>query len=270
MIDCRHCGHRNEEGATFCAGCRSFLEWTGDPVTPGPPSAVSVVLKNRELEAEPGREGSCEVVVHNHGTIVDEYRLTINGEATGWSRVEPAVLRLLPNTSGIARLAFRPPRSAEVRSGPAGFVLTAASTVHPEITGSAAGTVTVAPFTELSATLVPQVSESTRAAEHTVEIDNLGNAPVRVAVRVVDPNDVLSIDLNETNLMVHPGQRVTCHIRVATRQRGERRDGVRRHFRLRCCRRRAAGSCWTAPSCRWRLPRPGSSDTDSKSPRSPS
>ena len=232
MIDCRVCGHRNEEGATFCARCRSFLEWTGNPVAAGPPSAISVVLKKRELEAEPGSECICEVEVHNQGTIVDECRLAIAGETTGWSRVEPAVLRLLPNTSGTARLAFRPPRSPEVRSGPAGFVLTATSTVHPEVTSSAAGAVTVAPFTELSATLVPQVSESTGAAVHTVEVDNQGNAPVRVAIRVVDPDDVLSIDLDESSLVVQPGQRATSHIRVAARRRGERRDGARRAFQV--------------------------------------
>ncbi|HSR26749.1 MAG TPA: hypothetical protein VLW53_24585 [Candidatus Eisenbacteria bacterium] len=232
MIDCRVCGHRNEEGTTFCARCRSFLEWTGNPVAAGPPSAISVVLKTRELEAEPGSECICELEVHNQGTIVDECRLTITGETAGWSRVEPAVLRLLPSTSGTARLAFRPPRSPEVRSGPAGFVLTAASTVHPEVTSSAAGAVTVAPFTELSATLVPQVSESTGAAEHTVEVDNQGNAPVRVAVRVVDPDDVLSIDLNESSLVVQPGQRATSHLRVAARKRGERRDGARRTFQV--------------------------------------
>lgn len=212
--------------------CRSFLEWTGDPVAAGPRSAVSVALKKRELEAEPGSECSCEVEVHNRGTIVDECRLAITGEAAAWSRVEPAVLRLLPNTSGTARLAFRPPRSPDVRSGPAGFALTAASTVHPEVSDSTAGTVTVASFIELTATLVPQVSESAKVAEHTVAIDNQGNAPVRVAVRIVDPDDVLSIDLNEANLTVQPGQRATTHIRVAARNRGDRRDGARKAFQV--------------------------------------
>ena len=32
MIICRRCGHANPDGATFCARCEGFLEWTGESV----------------------------------------------------------------------------------------------------------------------------------------------------------------------------------------------------------------------------------------------
>ena len=34
MIVCKVCGATNEQGATFCGTCGSFLEWSGEPVAP--------------------------------------------------------------------------------------------------------------------------------------------------------------------------------------------------------------------------------------------
>ena len=34
MIVCKVCGATNEQGATFCGTCGSFLEWSGETVQP--------------------------------------------------------------------------------------------------------------------------------------------------------------------------------------------------------------------------------------------
>lgn len=231
-IVCQRCGHRNEEGGEFCAGCHAFLEWSGNRVVEEATSAVSIAVQPLELTVDPGGEASCEVQVRNQGTIVDEYRLTVAGESAGWAAVEPATLRLLPKTSGTTRLAFRPPRTPDVAAGPVSFVISAASTVNAEVRATQAGTVTVTPFTELAATLVPQVSESVGPAEHTISIDNQGNTPVRVAITVTDPDDTLNLQLTSTQLVLDRGQKASARMRVASRRGVARREGVRRGFQV--------------------------------------
>jgi Domain of unknown function (DUF4082) len=231
-IVCQRCGHRNEEGAEFCAGCHAFLEWSGNRVAEETTSAVSITVQPLELTVDPGAEAGCEIQVRNQGTIVDEFRLTVGGESAAWAAVEPATLRLLPKTNGVVRLVFRPPRTPDVPAGPASFVVTAGSTVQAAVKATQAGTVTVTPFTELAATLVPQVSESVGPAEHTISVDNQGNTPVRVAITVTDPDDTLNTQLTSTQLVLDRGQRATARMRVASRSGLARRDGVRRAFQV--------------------------------------
>jgi hypothetical protein len=40
MIVCRKCGFHNGDADAFCGSCGSFLEWTGEKVTPKAAAAV--------------------------------------------------------------------------------------------------------------------------------------------------------------------------------------------------------------------------------------
>ncbi|MFD7536332.1 hypothetical protein ACFV6N_11995, partial [Streptomyces sp. NPDC059819] len=60
-----------------------------------------------------------------------EYRLTVVGDAAGWARVEPAVLRLYPGAEGVADITFAPPRTSDAIAGPSVFGIRVDPREHP-------------------------------------------------------------------------------------------------------------------------------------------
>jgi hypothetical protein len=90
----------------------------------------------------------------------------------------------------------------------------------------------VSAFSELSATLTPQTSESTGDAEHTVTLENGRNHAVSVNVAATDPNNRLRLELQPAQLTLEPGQRKTVRLRVGLRHAADERNDQRRPFQV--------------------------------------
>jgi len=232
MIVCTKCGAENPDGTGFCVSCGRYLDWHGARLEERAGSAVSATLKTPDLAVEPGGQAVAEIEVHNEGRLVDEYRLNVTGPDPSWCSVEPLSLRLMPKTSGASRVLFRPPRASSPPASTIPFVVTVSSTVDPSVNSEVAGSVTVTPFTEVVATLVPQTSESPRIAEHTVRIENQGNAPNRITLAAQDADDKLSYDLSPSDLTLAAGVPGEAHVFVRPRNPHEPRGGRRLPFRV--------------------------------------
>ncbi|HEY2944886.1 MAG TPA: hypothetical protein VGN09_20800, partial [Vicinamibacteria bacterium] len=101
-------------------------------------SAVIATLKSPEVTVEPGGQATCEVEVNNDGRLVDEYQLQVSGADPAWCSVEPPSIRLMPRTSGVARVLFRPPRASSPAAGTGPFVVIATSSADPSVRSQAA------------------------------------------------------------------------------------------------------------------------------------
>jgi hypothetical protein len=180
---------------------------------------VIASIDSTSVTAEPGAEASCSVRVRNTGMIVDQVLLDVLGDAKSWSTVEPAQLNLLPGTDALARVVFRPPRSAAVPAGPVPFAVRAMSQEDPGGSTIEEGAVEVSPFSDLSAKLVPGTARGRRRARYRLVVDNGGNSPVHAAVSVADPDDALEFRVKPDTLMAQPGTATFVRLRVAPKTR---------------------------------------------------
>ena len=133
--------------------------------------------------------------IRNTGSIVDRFLVSIVGPAAPWTRVEPPDLSLFPGAEGETRIVFAPPRSSAFAAGTFPFGVRVVPETQPGQAVVEEGRVTVQPFTEVSATLVPQTSRGSRAGRHEVIVENRGNAPVSVDVSASDPDRLMTFEL---------------------------------------------------------------------------
>ncbi|MDQ1373096.1 MAG: hypothetical protein QOJ09_434, partial [Actinomycetota bacterium] len=181
--------------------------------------AATVVLVPERLSVAPGTEGRVTVRVRNSGTVVDEFTLTVVGDAAGWSTVEPASLNLFPGAQGEAQLIVRPPRTSTVPAGPTPIAVMVRSREDPSFSTVEEGVVDVGAFNELGATLVPQTAESSGTARARVRLLNAGNVPVGVRLGVEDPNEALAASINPNTMQLAPGQGADAGIQLRPRNR---------------------------------------------------
>jgi hypothetical protein len=151
--------------------------------------------------------------------VVDQVLLDVLGDAKTWSSVEPAQLNLLPGTDALARVVFRPPRSAAVAAGTVPFAVRAMSSEDPDGSMIEEGAVEVSPFSSLNAALVPGTARGRRRARYRLIVENEGNAPVQGAVSVADPDAQLEFQVKPRVLVAQPGTATYVRLRAAPKKR---------------------------------------------------
>ncbi|MFB4196331.1 ricin-type beta-trefoil lectin domain protein [Streptomyces carpaticus] len=144
--------------------------------------------------------------LRNTGDVVDEYRFEPVGEVAPWTTVEPETLRLYPGTTGTVELTFAPPRSPDAAAGPTPYAVRITPTEHPEAVVVPEGNVTVLPFTEVRAELVPPVVKGRLRGRSRLAVDNLGNAPLTASLTGSDSGDQLGYELQPGNVRIEPGR----------------------------------------------------------------
>src|SRR3954463_9438745 len=91
------------------------------PGAPGPPAgssangqggAAAAVLPEPALSVAPGETASTTVTIHNGGSQVEEFTLTVLGPTTGWTTLEPPTLSVYPGERTDCTVRFAPPRTS--------------------------------------------------------------------------------------------------------------------------------------------------------------
>src|SRR6266508_94587 len=230
-IVCRQCGRSNADGAQFCANpaCGAYLGWDGErsttpaPEWPAPPrpeprpeqhAAAALALADPTLPVEPGATTGTTATVHNGGSQVEQFVLTVAGPAARWAEVEPAALTIYPGERAECAVRVAPPRTSEAPAGRAPFTVRASTTVRRGLAATADGWLELAPFRLVSATLNPERSSGRRRTLHRVEVTNAGNVVEPVAVQASDRDGRVRFDTPGGELAAAPGQRM---INVAVR-----------------------------------------------------
>jgi hypothetical protein len=144
--------------------------------------------------------------VRNTGDVVDEYRFEAVGSLAPWTVVEPPSLRLYPGTTGTVELTFAPPRTADATAGPNPYAVRITPTEHPEATTVPEGNLTITPFTEVRAELVPPTVKGRFRGKPRLAVDNLGNTPLTASLSGSDHGDHLSYDIHPSNVRIEPGR----------------------------------------------------------------
>ena len=166
----------------------------------------------------PGSEATVAVRVRNSGTVVDQVGLEILGDARAWSSVDPPTLSLFPGAEGSATITFAPPRSPKVAAGAVPFGLRVDSKEDPAGSVVDEGVLEVAPFTDVSAEVVPRSSRGSTGATHDVAVDNRGNVALNATLTAVDPDRLLTFEIRPPALLADPGAATFAKVRVKPRK----------------------------------------------------
>ncbi|HEX5015946.1 MAG TPA: hypothetical protein VFV72_17500 [Candidatus Limnocylindrales bacterium] len=179
--------------------------------------AVIATLDPTALSVEPGGQASVAVHVRNQGAIVDRFGITVVGPLAQWARAEPQTLSLFPGQDGDAIVTFAPPRDAFPRAGAYPFGVRVKAEADPAAVAVEEGRVTLGPFTDAVAEIVPATSRGSRTARHEVHVDNRGNAPVEAIVGAVDPDRLVDFQVQPDRLVVGPGERGSASVRASVK-----------------------------------------------------
>ncbi|MGW5673533.1 hydrolase [Streptomyces sp. NPDC003860] len=165
-------------------------------------------LEPASATVDPGGSTRVRLRLRNTGDVVDEYRFEPVGTVAPWTTVEPSTLRLYPGTTGTVELTIAPPRSPDAAAGPHPYGVRITPTEHPEATTVPEGNLTVTPFTEVRADLVPPIVKGRLRGRPRLAIDNLGNTKLTASVSGSDNGDQLSYDIRPSNVQIEPGRAV--------------------------------------------------------------
>ncbi len=191
-----------------------------------------VELEPRSIAATPGTPAVVAVRLRNTGTVVDQFTLDVVGDAAAWATVDPPTVSLFPGAEGATTVTFTPPRSPAVRAGRMPFGLRVQSKEDPSGSTVEEGSVEVAPFTEVTAELVPRTSRGSTGATHDLAVDNRGNVPLSAAITAIDPDRLLAFDLRPPALNAEPGAAAFAKIRVSPQKRFWRGGALSRPFNV--------------------------------------
>ncbi|MGR7000685.1 COG1470 family protein [Yinghuangia aomiensis] len=141
--------------------------------------SATATLDTPEVSVEPGGAADVPLQIRNSGSTVEEYRFEVVGPCAAWTTVEPDRVSLYPETAETVTVRLRPPRDPGTAAGEAPYGIRVVPTNNPDTAVVPEGTVTVLPFTEITAELLPRSSRvrPKGQAPH-VAVDNRGNTPV--------------------------------------------------------------------------------------------
>ncbi|MEU8541349.1 hypothetical protein AB0C52_15390 [Streptomyces sp. NPDC048717] len=176
--------------------------------------SLTASLDATSVTAVPGEEALLSLQLRNSGSTVEEYRFEVAGAAAAWTTVEPATLSLYPGDSGTVFVAFRPPRDSTVPAGELPFGVRVVPTSDHAEPVVPEGRVTVAPFIEITAELLPRGSHGVRRGAHKIAVDNRGNAPLTVGLTARSGTEHTRIVFDRPELSVEPGRAAFAGLRV--------------------------------------------------------
>lgn len=177
-----------------------------------------VEIEPRTVPVTPGGQAIALVRIRNSGTVVDQVSLEILGDAHGWSAVDPPTLSLFPGAEGSATITFSPPRSPRVGAGTLPFGLRVDSKEDPAGSVVDEGALDIAPFTDVSAEIVPRSSRGSLGATHDVAVDNRGNVALNATLNALDADRLLTFDVRPPALLADPGVATFAKVRVKPRK----------------------------------------------------
>ncbi|WP_217146376.1 RICIN domain-containing protein [Streptomyces sp. AC627_RSS907] len=175
-------------------------------------------LEPASATVDPGSSTRVRLRVRNTGDVVDEYRFEPVGDVAPWTTVEPPTLRLYPGTTGTVELTFAPPRTSDATAGPNPYAVRITPTEHPDAVTVPEGNLTITPFTEVRAELVPPTVKGRFRGRPRLAVDNLGNTKVTASVSGSDTGDHLSYEIRPGNVQIEPGRAAFVETTLKPRQ----------------------------------------------------
>jgi hypothetical protein len=158
------------------------------------------------VNVDAGEEAEATLRIRNDSDIVEEYHVDVVGDPAQWCTVQPATLRLYPQTTETVRLTFRPPRGPDPAAGPHSYGARITLAEDSEAVTVPEGNVSVAPFTDVRAELLPVTVRGWSRARQRLVVDNYGNTSLTAAVVASTRDNRVEFDTRTPSFQVLPGR----------------------------------------------------------------
>ncbi len=157
--------------------------------------------------AVPGELSSGDLTVENAGDQAVDVRLSLTGEAAVWGWITPATMTLGAGEQATARVTLKLPRAPHPPAGPLDITVSATG---GDGAAEARGTLEVAAFADVFATLEPRDGKRGR---YLLKVSNRGN----VAVPLTIEGDDASVTAHPARVAPAPGATATARVTVRRR-----------------------------------------------------
>ena len=164
------------------------------------------MLEPLSSTVDAGGSVSVTLRVRNTGDIVEEYHVDVVGDPALWCVIEPSTVRLYPGTTANVRLTFTPPRNSDSTAGPHPFGVRVTPVETPDAVMVPEGNVTVTPFVDVRAELLPVTIRGWRRAKPRLVVDNYGNTTATAAVVADGQGNRLDFDIRNPAIQIPPGR----------------------------------------------------------------
>ena len=179
----------------------------------------TVVLREPELQVQPGQEVTSEVGVLNTSDIVELFNLDVVGLPEGWATVEPPSVSLFPGASETVQVRLHPPDEPSTEAGIHPFAVRVVPTNAPGASCVEEGRLTVEESIQLGTELLPEVAFGRLRAKQVLAIDNRGNIPAEVSIAGSDAAGAVRIVAEPQHVVVPSGRTQLVRIRIRPVQR---------------------------------------------------
>lgn len=202
---------------------------------------TSVSLSDSDLAVDPGASVTTRLRVRNTGEVVDQFVFQPLGDAAAWVTVEPAMVRLFPDSDEEVTVTIAPPRASATAPGPTSWAVKAVPQEDPLGAAVAEGMVDVGTFTEFAAELQPSTGRGRLTGRFDVAIDNRGNVPLTVRTSGTDAEQALDFEVTPPILETEPGSAHFSKLRIKPAKKIWKGQPVSHPFELLLEPQRRAG-----------------------------
>ena len=177
-----------------------------------------VVLDEDRISVNPGEHVSVNFKLRNPGEHVEEYAITVLGEAAGWAEVLPPKISVYPDFGSIdVTVIFRPPLDTAIATGEVPFGIRVQSEEFSERASVTEGVIAVGSIDMLSVRIKPPSNSGRMRAKYRVIVHNSGTETASVRLGVNDPGEALSFALNTKVLAIPKGETREALLKVRPR-----------------------------------------------------
>ena len=204
--------------ATPPGGPGSFRHWVA-PGTRAEAEAgnIAVTLDPARVRAVPGRRTTLNVELSNEGTLVDQFRVELEGLPSPWYAIPQPTIQLMPGASGRLTIILQPPRQSGAAAGSYPFRVIAESMASPGERAVVHSRLDLDVYEQLALELQPtQIADGATAR---LIMANQGNAPLALSLSGQDPAGALVFSSPEREVTIPPGGWAEMPFRVQARSR---------------------------------------------------
>ncbi|HTW07192.1 MAG TPA: carboxypeptidase regulatory-like domain-containing protein, partial [Acidimicrobiales bacterium] len=174
---------------------------------------MRALLANPEVSALPGQPFSLSIDISNTTELIDAVAVSVDGLPGSTVSTSPSELELFPNASGSVTVRVQLPK--DFRAGKYSARVSASSRATPAEVASCEFSLDVEPVTRAAVTIKPLTRTGHRKSHFSIEVDNLGNTDLDVALDASDPERELRLSCAPARLVMGPGS--SQYVRLGVR-----------------------------------------------------
>lgn len=196
---------------------------------------IGVTLASVQYSASPGSIIDIPILLQNRGEEEDSFRLNVRGIPDNWISTNSTLTTLEPNTSAEIQFSLQIPRSPQATAGRTPFTIQFVSQLFPTQTVEVECILTIAVFSQYSASLEPSTLESGQFGR--VIVNNEGNITDTYSLGFQSPDNELIFEkaVQVTKPGPQPGtqQVQTAYLEIPQGERFQVRPGERGTYSFR-------------------------------------